>query len=244
MRLDYYLHRPNDWASTPKQSRKMETLQKLETLLNATVDKNFDKFEIYVLRNILSVPAELADWVRLKHHENFSMPDSENVPTAEFIQLLRRKLAASRTLSRSLMQEQARNEAILHQLRALSQASAPGNVAFLTESEGAKTLNVSTHGQALTTNTTFAMSQLPALKSMLFELRPRLAALKNASIGIETAKGELRQERRDYIEQRTRSHLQRNGGVNPDDAAALPGRSPDVDELQALERVAQIFNPT
>jgi kinetochore protein Mis12/MTW1 len=46
-----------------------EGLQKLETLLNATVDKNFDKFEIYVLRNILSVPAELADWVRLKHYE-------------------------------------------------------------------------------------------------------------------------------------------------------------------------------
>jgi kinetochore protein Mis12/MTW1 len=46
-----------------------EGLQKLETLLNSTVDKNFDKFEIYVLRNILSVPAELADWVRLKHYE-------------------------------------------------------------------------------------------------------------------------------------------------------------------------------
>jgi kinetochore protein Mis12/MTW1 len=46
-----------------------EGLQKLETLLNATVDKNFDKFEIYVLRNILSVPAEIAEWVRLQHYE-------------------------------------------------------------------------------------------------------------------------------------------------------------------------------
>lgn len=37
--------------------------------MNATVDKNFDMFEIYVLRNVLSVPADLAEWVRLKHYE-------------------------------------------------------------------------------------------------------------------------------------------------------------------------------
>jgi kinetochore protein Mis12/MTW1 len=46
-----------------------EGLHKLETLLYSTVDKNFDKFEIYVLRNILSVPAELVNWVRLSHYE-------------------------------------------------------------------------------------------------------------------------------------------------------------------------------
>lgn len=46
-----------------------EGLHKLETLLNSTVDKNFDKFEIYVLRNILSVPADLVNWVRLSHYE-------------------------------------------------------------------------------------------------------------------------------------------------------------------------------
>ena len=37
--------------------------------MNATVDKKFDMFEIYVLRNVLSVPADLAEWVRLKHYE-------------------------------------------------------------------------------------------------------------------------------------------------------------------------------
>jgi kinetochore protein Mis12/MTW1 len=46
-----------------------EGLHKLETLLYSAVDKNFDKFEIYVLRNILSVPAELVNWVRLSHYE-------------------------------------------------------------------------------------------------------------------------------------------------------------------------------
>jgi kinetochore protein Mis12/MTW1 len=46
-----------------------EGLHQLETLLESTVDKNFDKFEIYVLRNILSVPEELASWIRLSHYE-------------------------------------------------------------------------------------------------------------------------------------------------------------------------------
>ena len=44
-------------------------LHQLETLLEATVDKAFDKFEIYVLRNILTVPEDLLPWIRLKHYE-------------------------------------------------------------------------------------------------------------------------------------------------------------------------------
>lgn len=44
-------------------------LHQLETLLEANVDKAFDKFEIYVLRNILTVPEDLLFWVRLKHYE-------------------------------------------------------------------------------------------------------------------------------------------------------------------------------
>lgn len=44
-------------------------VHQLETLLEATVDKAFDKFEIYTLRNILTVPDELAPWMRLGHYE-------------------------------------------------------------------------------------------------------------------------------------------------------------------------------
>ena len=56
--------------SYPEAKQEIEEgLHKLETLLNASVDKNFDKFEIYVLRNILSVPADLAEWVQLAHYE-------------------------------------------------------------------------------------------------------------------------------------------------------------------------------
>lgn len=44
-------------------------MHQLETLLEATVDKTFDKFEIYTLRNILTVPDDLTGWIRLAHYE-------------------------------------------------------------------------------------------------------------------------------------------------------------------------------
>ena len=33
------------------------------------MDKTFDKFEIYTLRNILTVPDDLTGWMRLGHYE-------------------------------------------------------------------------------------------------------------------------------------------------------------------------------
>lgn len=46
-----------------------EGVHQLETLLESNVDKNFDKLEIYVLRNVLHVEEGLVDWVRLRHYE-------------------------------------------------------------------------------------------------------------------------------------------------------------------------------
>jgi kinetochore protein Mis12/MTW1 len=46
-----------------------EGSHKLETLIEANIDKNFDKFEILALRGILSVPQELVSWMRLTHYD-------------------------------------------------------------------------------------------------------------------------------------------------------------------------------
>jgi kinetochore protein Mis12/MTW1 len=60
----------DDGPEYPDAKQEIEEgLHKLETLLESTVDKNFDRFEIYVLRNILSVPVDLAGWIRLSHYE-------------------------------------------------------------------------------------------------------------------------------------------------------------------------------
>lgn len=49
-------------------------LHQLETLLESTVDKAFDKFEIVVLRNSFRVDEELLGWIRLKHYEVRTLP--------------------------------------------------------------------------------------------------------------------------------------------------------------------------
>ncbi|KIW88185.1 uncharacterized protein Z519_11296 [Cladophialophora bantiana CBS 173.52] len=223
-----------------------EGLHKLETLLNSTVDKNFDKFEIYVLRNILSVPSELVNWVQLGHYENISYPPPENAPTVESVQILRRKLAASRTVSNALMEEYKRNEAVLRQLRDLigNPHTTTNNLSFLMNGASEQTLHASQHtdSRRLTTNTNFAISQLPALKSLLAELRPKLAMLKDIDMNVSSAKDELKEERRGYIEQRTRSHLERNGEAAGEDYT-LSGKRVDPDEVQALEKVASILDP-
>ena len=69
-----------DGPEFPEAKQEIEEgLHKLETLLESTVDKNFDRFEIYVLRNSLSVPADLANWIRLSHYEVCN-PTKEVVP--------------------------------------------------------------------------------------------------------------------------------------------------------------------
>ncbi|KAK6465444.1 Mis12 protein-domain-containing protein [Scheffersomyces coipomensis] len=57
---------------------------KLETLLENQVDKNFDKFELYTLRNIMMLPQDLIEegWIKLKHHENVQfLKNSEIIHT-------------------------------------------------------------------------------------------------------------------------------------------------------------------
>ena len=44
-------------------------MHQLETLLESSVDKRFDLFEIWTLRNILTIPDDLAPWMRLGHCE-------------------------------------------------------------------------------------------------------------------------------------------------------------------------------
>ncbi|KAI5863084.1 Mis12 protein-domain-containing protein [Durotheca rogersii] len=112
----------------PAEAAKMEIesgTHQLETLLCASIDRNFDKFEIYVLRNILCVrPADVRQWMRLSHYEglDFSSPDSPSnasLPNLDTINHLRRKLRESMRLNALLTAERARNEKLLDELRAV-----------------------------------------------------------------------------------------------------------------------------
>ncbi|KAJ5490782.1 hypothetical protein N7539_002349 [Penicillium diatomitis] len=240
-------------------------LHQLETLLEANVDKAFDKFEIYVLRNILTVPEDLLFWVRLKHYEGLSFNPGPNSPTPETILAQRKKLLETRKLTRSLKEESARNEAVIAQLKSILstvanvtpenevKAPAAGNaidLSFLTSSPAARQLRigvgagVNTKHAPLTTNTTFILSQLPALHAALENLRPKLASLPGSSAEIR-AKSK-RDERREYIESRIRLHLERAGqlAVSDDGNTIVAGRRIDISEAQALENVANMLTQT
>ncbi|PLB33435.1 MIND complex subunit MTW1 [Aspergillus candidus] len=242
-------------------------LHQLETLLESTVDKAFDKFEIYLLRNILTVPEDLLGWVRLKHYENLQLTPPPDAPTPETIQLQRRKLHETRKLNHALKQESARNETIISQLQSIlstvqtadgangtkeeaqpADTTTPSahrglDLSFLTSSPAARQLRVGvdagpgTQHTPLTTNTTFILSQLPALQAVLRQLRPKLATLPKSGDAMEVdSKGD---ERREYIESRIRLHLERTGqlAVGSNGNPVVAGRKIDISEAHALEMV-------
>ncbi|OJD34570.1 mis12 domain-containing protein [Diplodia corticola] len=115
----------------PEARREIEEgVHQLETLLEATVDKNFDKLEIYLLRNVLTVPEDLVPWVRLAHYQGLQLPYTSTtsssptplptpLPTPESVQALRRKVQETNKLHSALLAERARNDALLTQLRGL-----------------------------------------------------------------------------------------------------------------------------
>lgn len=113
------------------------------------------------------------------------------------------------------------------------------NLSFLFSDPVAKRLNVGDNATAavtpITTNTTFILSQLPALRAVLTQLRPKLMTLSAAS----TQTGEpdpKREERRQYIDSRIRLHLERSGELGNSEGV-LRDRRIDEKEVQALESV-------
>ncbi|KAL8729360.1 MAG: hypothetical protein Q9166_004753 [cf. Caloplaca sp. 2 TL-2023] len=220
-------------ADHPEAKDEIENgVHQLETLLEATVDKTFDKFEIYTLRNILTVPDELAPWMRLGHYEGLTLPLPNNSPTPESILALRRKVQETRKLNLALRNTHANNAATVSQLHSFlsttqskSEASqtssssfADQSLGFLTSHPSAAQLGLSLTPSSktekkdpLTTNTQSFISQIPALRQALEELKPRLKSLpeKIGDVDWESR----REERRAYIEGRVRKVV---GGIGTD----------------------------
>ncbi|MCJ1479099.1 hypothetical protein MMC13_007783 [Lambiella insularis] len=182
-------------------------VHQLETLLEATVDKRFDLFEIYTLRNILNVRDWLVPWVRLAHYGDLTFPISPSAPTPTSILNLRRKLQETQKLNLALEHEHAGNAALLSQLRSLVGEAAS------TKKEEADTKPpalssgpfnfLSSHmagipSRPLTTSAQFTAAQLPALRSLVAELRPKLASLPSASKTVDWESDA--EQRREYID--------------------------------------------
>ncbi|KAH7406974.1 Mis12 domain-containing protein [Phaeosphaeria sp. MPI-PUGE-AT-0046c] len=103
-----------------------EGVLKLETLMENAVDKNFDRLEIWTLRNVLCLPRgeeELVNWVRLGHYEKIETTSKDPKLTPEALQALRHKLVETRKLNAALVAEKTRNDAQIARLRSLLQPS-------------------------------------------------------------------------------------------------------------------------
>ena len=46
-------------------------MAQVETLLENVIDRNFDAFELYILRNVFNVPDDVDGYLRLQHHQVF-----------------------------------------------------------------------------------------------------------------------------------------------------------------------------
>ncbi|EMC92265.1 hypothetical protein BAUCODRAFT_283867 [Baudoinia panamericana UAMH 10762] len=223
-----------------KESEIGNGIVQLESLLNATVDRDFDKFEIYTLRNIMAIGHEdeardLAQWVRLEHYKQLDLAAVENVPSPEEVQLQRRKLQETRKLNAMLKAEEAKNAAVLEQLGGLTGGSGDASqspFAFLTES--------ARNGQPMEQSVQYALTQLPALRDLLAQLQQSVQTLPNARQHIEDPESKAAR-RRQYLDTQAKKAMVRRG-VEPtasESADVSAGRKIGRDEVEGMEAVVQ-----
>ncbi|KAF6843773.1 mind kinetochore complex component [Colletotrichum musicola] len=258
----------DDAAANVEETAKLEIVDgvhKLETLLCAAIDKNFDKYELYVMQNILGIQAGQRNWMRLAHYDGLDFTAGAHVdaPTREGVDALRKKLQASQRLNVMLHSEQAKNAALLAKLKAVVGAKPSG----ARTSIGAGEVKIEsaddkapfqflhnkgdlTDGDAktpITTTTAFNLSQLQALRALSTSLRNIMPDLKDPSNPEETSEKNKswRRERMEYVEGETRKHLESVRGLElgkdgevRDGEWQGEGRKFAKGEVESLEQVA------
>ncbi|KAJ2079108.1 hypothetical protein H4R24_004013 [Coemansia sp. RSA 988] len=103
-----------------------QAVNKAETLLEHAVDKNFDKFELYALRNLFNIPQGLEDYVVLPHRT--SDATGGNVVYAEDeaeldkeLEEVRRQLIVNNLLKSRVQFDISKVERGVRRLRALNE---------------------------------------------------------------------------------------------------------------------------
>ncbi|KAH8152463.1 uncharacterized protein LAJ45_03303 [Morchella importuna] len=222
-------------------------IHSLETLLESAVDRSFDRFEIYVLRNILTVPEDLVPWVRLAHHKNL---DFKTLPASTATSTTttptppppprRQHKKHKRAYARS-----ARHSS--HPMRSTRRSAKSGEnpFSFVTPTRDAAA---------------FAVSQVDLIRQLVGALRTKYDAFR-ASQEAQGVKMEVdgegesggvggvvkltpEEERKRYIEQMTRRHIEASRGLRLNARGEVVGGEFDgavvrkgLAEVEALEAV-------
>ncbi|KAH6654062.1 Mis12 protein-domain-containing protein [Truncatella angustata] len=224
--------KPDDHAPDPAELAKNEVeagTHQLETLLCASIDRDFDKFEIYILRNILTVqPADVRNWIRLSHYDGLDFSSSHitdetaeqgtsatasDKPTLSSIGQLRQRLRESMRLNALLHAEHERNAKLLADLRGLVGArddkvkdedtsmQDDGNAGPMAFlRDGVTQLKDAGADTPLTTTTAFTLSQLQALRALSTSLRTMTPHLQPAESTEEGSDNVHKSWRRERLE--------------------------------------------
>ncbi|KAL7912277.1 Mis12 domain-containing protein [Trichoderma velutinum] len=258
---------------SPEEAAKLEIengTHQLETLLNASIDKNFDIFELYVMQNIITVRPQDQPYMRLSHYSGLDFPDDDTAaaqqidkPSPESITALRRRLQASQKLNAVLEAEKARNDALLKTLRSLLGVVPDATKTEEKESNGESSSSTAAHPftflrdrggleesggqQPITTTTEFTLSQLQALRALSGSLRELLPTLGDASV-TDAAVASWREERAEYIESSSRKYLETVVGLELGPEGEVrdgewqgEGRGLSKGEVEGLEKVAAML---
>ncbi|CAM1510351.1 Fc.00g006860.m01.CDS01 [Cosmosporella sp. VM-42] len=247
----------------PEEAAKLEIengTHQLETLLNASIDKNFDLFELYTMRNILTVRPNDQPFMRLSHYDGLDFAPVADRPTAESVTALRRRLQASQKLHVALEAERARNDALLGKLRSalgvkgqdvkMEDGAEEGTAfGFLGDKGG---LEEGGSEKPITTTTEFTLSQLQALRALSTSLRTILPDLGPEDVeqgtGAESKKT-WRRDRVGYIEGNSRKYLENSRGLElgaqgevRDGEWQSEGRKFTRGEVEGLEQVISMLD--
>jgi kinetochore protein Mis12/MTW1 len=245
----------NDEDRYPHARLEIENgLHQLETLLESTVDKNFDKLELYVLRNILTVSEELVGWVRLGCYEDLKI-DGKEVMRMEELMGLRRKVVETLKLNRALEREKRRNGEILRLLREmLGQGGGLESEDGIAATAGGGEEKVDleflmkgvqpTEGASLTTSAKFTLSQMPAMRATLRTLRPQLRKLQQSGGVVEMELDEEETDRREYVESGAGKAMERVMGKGVAETVQVQGVRREKEEVEALERLMGTWEGT
>ncbi|KAK0669666.1 Mis12 protein-domain-containing protein [Cercophora samala] len=217
---------------SPAESHRNEVeegVHKLETLLFAALDKNFDKFEIYTMRFLLTVAPEDEPFTTLAHYRGLDFGDAgeddddgDGDVGVGGLNQLRRRLQESMKLNAMLEAEKARNEGLLGEVRRLVGVNAgvkhevDNNNNINNNNGGEKTkedkavfgfladkrkgLEGVGGDRPLETTARFGVSQLSSLREMSTHLRGLLPRLVAQQGGAEEEEEEGKDWRRERLE--------------------------------------------
>ncbi|ROT38857.1 hypothetical protein SODALDRAFT_277537 [Sodiomyces alkalinus F11] len=229
---------PHPLPLSPQEAAEFEVadgVHKLETLLCNAIDKNFDIFELYVMKYLICVNASTRSWIRLAHYNDlaFDALHRDESPSTESVNAVRRSLQESQRLNGMLYVEKARNAELLAKLRvsvgdqlSTSMRSSviksdtkretvenKGPFGFLHDNGDLAEADAQT---PITTTSAFTLSQMQALRALstsLSNLIPGLEGDSDASEARDQPRRGWRRERMEYVQGATRKHLESVWGL-------------------------------